>query len=147
MTPSVTAVNFAEKVAEKVETVAGSHLAGRLAGLLMSKVMRAVVTGLNDDYAFIDSAHFGYSVIEFSRDDCTWDVYWVDKTVNAAETDALHAYSVRVPVDAYEIETRATEGWVDTHRRARDASRPTRPRRPQSDAPTARRERPSKPSQ
>jgi alkaline phosphatase D len=146
MTPSVTAVNFAEKAAEKVETVVGSRLAGRLAGHLLSKVMRAVVTGLNDDYAFLDSANFGYSVIEFTRDDCTWDVYWVDKTVNAAETDAVHAYSVRVPADAYEIETRPTEGRGETHTRGHGRPRPTRPRRSQSDTPTDRRERPSKPN-
>ncbi|WP_380676364.1 alkaline phosphatase D family protein [Salinigranum sp. GCM10025319] len=109
MTPSVTAVNFHERVTERVQTKSGSRLAGRIAGTILSAVMRAVVTGLNADYSFLDSTHFGYSIIEFSRDDCTWDVYWVDKTVNAASVDSTHAYSVRVPAGEYAIEDRSDE--------------------------------------
>ena len=107
MTPSVTAVNFSERVAEKVSKNVGSETVGSLAGRLMSAVMQAGVRRLNDDYEFIDSAHFGYSVIEFSRDACTWDVYWVDKTVNADVAEQKPAYSVRVPVDEYVIQDRS----------------------------------------
>ena len=100
MTPGVTSVNFGESVRERV----GGGRRGRLAGRIASKAMEAVLMASNPDYEFLDSSHWGYSVIEFSRDACTWDVYWVDKTVDSATADREHVYRVRVPAGTYEIQ-------------------------------------------
>ena len=99
MTPGVTSVNFSEKATERV----GGGRRGRLAGRLASTLMKAVLRMLNDDYELVDSSHWGYSVIEFSRDACIWDVYWVDKTIDSATAASEPAYRVRVPVGTYEI--------------------------------------------
>lgn len=103
MTPGVTSVNFSEKVAEKVAGKLNGEFPSRLAKQYAPKLMRAVLQRLNADFSFFDSAHWGYSVIDFSPDACTWEVYWVDKTVNDSIKSML-AYRVRIPVDKYEIQ-------------------------------------------
>lgn len=102
MTPAVTSVNFAERVAERV----GDGLGGRFAGQIASRALRTVVGSLNPDYSLVDSSHWGFSVIEFGREACTWDVYWVDKTVNSADAECTPAYRIRVPAGAYEMDER-----------------------------------------
>lgn len=102
MTPGVTSVNFGERVAERV----GDSLGGRLAGRTADRLLRTVVRGLNHDYVLVDSSHWGFSVIEFGRDDCTWDVYWVDKTVNSADAECTPAHRIRIPRGQYEMDGR-----------------------------------------
>lgn len=103
MTPGVTSVNFSEKVADVVAEILRHELPGRLAGRYAPRIMGTVMRRLNADYTFVDSARWGYSVVEFSRDACTWDVYWVDKTVNDAAAERTPAYRVSVPAGEYEI--------------------------------------------
>lgn len=100
MTPGVTSVNFAERVAGLVGGGTGSALAGRFA----SKVMRRILQSINTDYALLDSAHWGYSVLELSRSACTWDVYWVDKTVDSATAPSDPTYRIQVPVGSCDIQ-------------------------------------------
>jgi alkaline phosphatase D len=102
MTPGVTSVNFSEKVEERM----GGGKLGRLTSRFVSTAIGRLLRALNEDYALIDSSHWGYSVIEFSSDACTWDVYWVDKTVDSATAACESVYRVRVPVSEYEIQDR-----------------------------------------
>lgn len=126
MTPSVTSVNVREKIAEWVEETVrratepilrraanGGELGatkrigdecGRVANRVACEVLQR---GL--DYAVTDGASWGYSVVSFSRDACTWDVYSVDKTVPAPEADCEPAYRVRLPAGRYVLQERHEE--------------------------------------
>lgn len=133
MTPSVTSVNPREKgeelagrVLERVPpsvrglSVPGSqdigeclrHWAGRLVARVIrdlsnSRLGRGLSSaGLMPRFVLTDGATWGYSVVEFSRDVCTWDVYCVDKTVNSAEAECTPAYRIRLEAGTYSIEQR-----------------------------------------
>lgn len=108
MTPGVTSVNFGEKVAGEVAGKLRHELSTRLAGRYAPRILGRVLQRLNADYSFFDSVNWGYSVVEFSREACTWDVYWVDKTVNAA-TGRTPAYRARIPIGEYIIRNRSDE--------------------------------------
>lgn len=123
MTPSVTSVNVREKIGEWVEetvrsaidpiaaraTVGGELGAtkrigdecGRLANRITCEILQR---GLN--YAITDGANWGYSVVTLSRDACTWDVYWVDKTADATAAECEPVYRVRLPAGEYVIRER-----------------------------------------
>jgi alkaline phosphatase D len=113
MTPGVTSVNFSERVADKLGRLSRSTRVGTLAGRVAPKVMHRIMRRLNTDYALLDSAHWGYSTVEFTPDACTWDVYWVDKTVNAADAQADHYYRVRVPAGEYVLQDLSSEARDD----------------------------------
>ena len=109
MTPGVSSVNFREKVAELVTEKLGLDLPSRLVGRYAPGALGALLRRLNADFEFFDSAHWGYSVIEFTRDDCTWDVYWVDKTENAHDAECVPTYRARVPLGEYVVQDRSDE--------------------------------------
>jgi alkaline phosphatase D len=87
MTPAVTSLN----VAEALHLTRG--LRGRITGLLLSKLIPL----MNPHIECFDSHHWGYSVVEFTRDECTYVGYSVDKTVDSSDADreVLAAYRVR----------------------------------------------------
>ena len=68
MTPSIMSVNIAESV-----EITRTPLAGPL-GAALSRIIRAQ----NPHIEFFDSAHWGYSVLEFTREGCTYTGYSVD---------------------------------------------------------------------
>jgi alkaline phosphatase D len=109
MTPGVTSVNFGERVATKLSALTRSRRVGDLGSRHAPGVMQRVMRRLNADYTLLDSAHWGYSVIEFTPAAVTWDVFWVDKTVNAATASVDHCYRVRVPAGEYVIEDLSDE--------------------------------------
>ncbi|WP_247728948.1 alkaline phosphatase D family protein [Halovivax limisalsi] len=76
---------------------AGARLANRIATTALQRLL---------GFALADCANWGYSVVTFSRDACTWDVYWVDKTVDASEAEPEPAYGVDVPVSRPELRER-----------------------------------------
>jgi alkaline phosphatase D len=85
MTPAVTSVNLAE--------VAGVQygLAKRLTRPVVSGLLRA----MNPHWEFVDSHHWGYTVVEFSKAGCDWTAYAVDKLDEHAEKRLLHRLHVR----------------------------------------------------
>lgn len=89
MTSSVAAVNTSEQVVEKNI----GDVCGRLANQIACMIMRWW-----SNYTLTDSANWGYSVIEFSRDACIWTVYWVDKTVHSTEAECTPVYRIRLPL-------------------------------------------------
>lgn len=95
MTPAVTSVNLAES------------LPG-IDGLGWSDISEAVVTTTNPHIEFFDSTKWGYSVVEFTPEDCTYTTYSVDKSVNR-DAPKQHLKTLRVPEGRVEIETVDTE--------------------------------------
>ena len=100
MTPSVTNVNTSEQVVEKNM----GDVCGRLVNQIACTMIR-----LHSNYALTDSANWGYSVIEFSRDACIWTVYWVDKTVHSTEAECTPVYRIRLPLGDSVIQERHEE--------------------------------------
>ncbi|WP_152040097.1 alkaline phosphatase D family protein [Salinigranum salinum] len=93
MTPAVTSVNVAEAVGVNGRTL------GRVSRPLLSRGVRA----MNPHMRAFDSHHWGYSVVEFTPEACTFTTYAVDKTVDTpGEKQVL--FQARVPSDRYEIE-------------------------------------------
>ncbi|MFC4548798.1 MULTISPECIES: alkaline phosphatase D family protein [Halorussus] len=97
MTPSVTSVNIAESVS------AHDGLAAKLTRPLLSNA----VTAMNPHFEFFDSHHWGYSVAEFTRDDCTFTTYSVDKSVDSPNAERERLAKFRVPAGRVEIQREA----------------------------------------
>jgi alkaline phosphatase D len=87
MTPAVTSLNIAEAL----------HLTHGWRGKLTEPVLTWLVTTMNPHIEFFDSHKWGYSVVEFTREDCTYIGYAVDKTVNSPDADRSVVAAYRVP--------------------------------------------------
>ena len=86
MTPAVTSTNVAEAL----------HLTRGWRSRVTEPLLTGLVTAMNPHIEFFDSHHWGYSVVEFTREDCTYVGYGVDKRTNAptADRDVVAAYRV-----------------------------------------------------
>jgi alkaline phosphatase D len=86
MTPAVTSLNVAEAL----------HLTRGWRRRLTEPLLTRLITAMNPHIDFFDSHHWGYSVVEFTREDCTYVGYAVDKTENTpdASRDVVVAYRV-----------------------------------------------------
>ncbi|WP_254824384.1 alkaline phosphatase D family protein [Haloglomus halophilum] len=93
MTPAVSSLNVAEALG----------MTDGLVGRITEPLLRRFVTAQNPHLEFFDSHHWGYSVVEFTREDCTYVAYGVDKHENAmdAEREVIAAY--RVPDEEVEL--------------------------------------------
>ena len=87
MTPAVTSLNVAEAL----------HLTQGKRRTLTEPLLSWVVPAMNPHIEFFDSHHWGYSVVEFTRDDCTYIGYAVDKTVDSPDADRSVVTAYRVP--------------------------------------------------
>ncbi len=94
MTPAVTSLNAAEAL----------HLTEGLRGKIMEPLFRHLVTGMNPHIEYFDSHHWGYSVVEFTREECTFAAYSVDKTVNEPDADRELLVAYRVPEGVTNLE-------------------------------------------
>jgi len=87
MTPATTSLNAAEAL----------HLTRGLRGRLTEPLVSWLVEKMNPHIEFFDSHNWGYSVIEFSREECTYVGYTVDKTVDSPDADRSVLTAYRVP--------------------------------------------------
>ncbi|MFC4406024.1 alkaline phosphatase D family protein [Haloarchaeobius iranensis] len=94
MTPAVTSLNAAEAL----------HITRGWRGKITEPLLTKLVTGMNPHIEFFDSHNWGYSVVEFTREDCTYVGFAVDKTTNSeyADRDVVVAY--RVPEGKVKLE-------------------------------------------
>jgi alkaline phosphatase D len=102
MTPAITSLNVAEAL----------HLTRGLRGKLTEPLLSWLIPAMNPHIEFFDSHHWGYSVVEFTREDCTYVGYAVDKTDDSPDADREVVVAYRVP----EGETRL-EDVTDEYRR------------------------------
>jgi alkaline phosphatase D len=94
MTPATTSLNVAEAL----------HLTRGWRGKVTEPLLSALITGMNPHIEFFDSHNWGYSVVEFSREECTYVGYAVDKTENSAEADREVVAAYRVPEGVVNLE-------------------------------------------
>jgi len=94
MTPAVTSLNAAEAF----------HLTRGWRGRVTEPLLTTLVTGMNPHIEFFDSHNWGYSVVEFTREDCTYVGYAVDKTVDAADASREVVTAYRVPEGVVALE-------------------------------------------
>lgn len=94
MTPALTSTNVTEAAG------VNGGVVGTFAGNLLSRLVRAQ----NPHMEFFDSHHWGYSVVEFTNEDCTYTAYSVDKTDNSPEAETEVLVALRVPEGRVEIE-------------------------------------------
>jgi len=87
MTPAVTSLNVAEALG----------LTRGWRGRLTEPVLSRLVTAMNPHIEFFNSHHWGYSVVEFTREDCTYVGYAVDKTDDSPDADRSVLTAHRVP--------------------------------------------------
>lgn len=90
ITPAVTSMNLAEAVP-------------RADDLGWFDISERVVTTLNPHIKFFDGTIWGYSVVTFTDDACTYTAYSVDKSVNESATKQQRK-TLRVPAGTTEIE-------------------------------------------
>ncbi|WP_246998312.1 alkaline phosphatase D family protein [Halosolutus gelatinilyticus] len=94
MTPAVTSLNVAEAL----------HLTRGWRRTLTEPLLSRLVPAMNPHIEFFDGHHWGYSVVEFSRDACTYIGYAVDKTVNTSDADRSVVAAYRVPEGIVSLE-------------------------------------------
>ncbi len=90
MTPAVTSVNLSEIVPGIDE-------------FDQFDITERAVTTLNPHIEFFDSSIWGYSIVEFTEEACTYTVYSVDKSTKESATKRRHK-TLRVPDGTTEIE-------------------------------------------
>ncbi len=94
MTPATTSLNVAEAL----------HLTRGLRGRLTEPLVSWLIETMNPHIEFFDSHNWGYSVLEFTREACTYRAYSVDKTTNAPDADRECVAAYRVPEGSVELE-------------------------------------------
>ncbi|MXR50305.1 alkaline phosphatase [Halovenus sp. WSH3] len=94
MTPATTSLNVAEAL----------HLTRGLRGKLTEPLVSRLIEGMNPHIEFFDSHHWGYSVLEFDREACTYRAYSVDKTTDASDADRELVAAYRVPEGTVTLE-------------------------------------------
>jgi alkaline phosphatase D len=94
MTPATTSLNAAEAL----------HLTRGWRGKITEPLLSKLVTGMNPHIEFFDSHNWGYSVVEFTREDCTYVSYAVDKTVDSPDADREVVGAYRVPEGVVNLE-------------------------------------------
>lgn len=93
MTPSATSVNVAEAVGVEDPPLS------TVTRPLLSKTMGA----MNPYFEYLDSHHWGYATVEFTREQCTFTAHSVEKTVDPANASKSQLRQFTVPVDSAEI--------------------------------------------
>ncbi|WP_204365603.1 alkaline phosphatase D family protein [Natronococcus jeotgali] len=86
MTPATTSLNAAEAL----------HLTRGLRNRLTKSILSRLVEWMNPHIEFFDSHHWGYSVIEFTPEECRYVAYAVDKTENSDDADKTVITAYRV---------------------------------------------------
>jgi alkaline phosphatase D len=99
MTPAITSCNVAEAVG------ADRGLVGDVTEWLLSRAVRAQ----NPHMELFNSHNWGYSVVEFTPDECTYTAYSVDKTVDSPDAEKEVLAALRVPEGRVEIEQQSSE--------------------------------------
>jgi alkaline phosphatase D len=94
MTPAITSLNAAEAL----------HLTRGWRKRLTEPLLSWLVPAMNPHIEFFDSHNWGYSTVTFTREDCTYVGYAVDKTVDDADADREVVTAWRVPEGAVELE-------------------------------------------
>ncbi|PSQ15900.1 alkaline phosphatase [Halobacteriales archaeon QS_8_69_26] len=87
MTPAVTSLNVAEAL----------HLVQGWRRRITEPLLSWLIPAMNPHVEFFDGHNWGYSVVEFTRDDCTYVGYAVDKTTNSPDADRGVVTAYRVP--------------------------------------------------
>jgi alkaline phosphatase D len=87
MTPAVTSLNAAEAL----------HLTEGWRKRVTEPLVSKLVTLMNPHIECFDAHNWGYSVVEFTREDCTYVGYAVDKTENSPDADREVVTAYRVP--------------------------------------------------
>jgi alkaline phosphatase D len=90
MTPATTSLNVAEAL----------HLTRGWRKRVTEPLLSWLVPAMNPHIEFFDSHNWGYSVVEFTPDACTYVGYAVDKTVDDPDADREVVVAYRVPEGA-----------------------------------------------
>lgn len=93
MTPPLTSLNVAEAVGVDLGWFAG----------LTERLLSWLVPAMNPHLEYFDSHHWGYSVVTFTRDECRYEGYSVDKTTDSADAEAERLVAFRVPAGEVEL--------------------------------------------
>jgi alkaline phosphatase D len=94
MTPATTSLNVAEAL----------HLTRGLRGRITEPLLSRLIPAMNPHIEFFDSHNWGYSVLEFGREEATYVAYSVDKTVDDPEADRNVVAAYRVPEGVVNLE-------------------------------------------
>jgi alkaline phosphatase D len=94
MTPAITSLNVAEAL----------HLTRGWRKRLTEPLLSWLIPKMNPHIDFFDGHNWGYSVVEFTREDCTYVGYAVDKTVDSADADREVVVAYRVPEGVVNLE-------------------------------------------
>jgi len=87
MTPATTSLNAAEAL----------HITRGWRGRITEPLLSWLIPAMNPHIEFFDSHNWGYSVIEFSREECRYVAYSVDKTDDSPDADREVVTAYRVP--------------------------------------------------
>ena len=104
MTPAISSITVGEAAGLDRKPVAG----------WAERALSWFVRAQNPHMEFFDSHHCGYALVEFTREECIYTGYSVDKTVNEPDAPKEIVTRVRVPDERVEIEVLARPSERDT---------------------------------
>jgi alkaline phosphatase D len=93
MTPATTSLNAAEAL----------HITRGLRGRLTEPLLSKLIPAMNPHIEFFDSHNWGYSTLEFTRDECRYVGYAVDKTEDSPDADREVLAAYRVPEGSVDL--------------------------------------------
>ncbi|WP_254523734.1 alkaline phosphatase D family protein [Natrinema caseinilyticum] len=99
MTPSVTSVNAADVI--------------DFPGTWDDEALAGIATKENDHLEYVNWHRHGYAVVEFTREDCTYTVYEVDKDTNSREADRTQVAQYRCLDRETDLSEKRTSGQPD----------------------------------
>jgi alkaline phosphatase D len=102
MTPAITSLNVAEAL----------HLTRGRRKRLTEPLLSWLVPAMNPHIEFFDGHNWGYSVVEFTTEECTYVGYAVDKTVDWPDADREVVVAYRVPDGVVQLED-VTDAYVE----------------------------------
>jgi len=94
MTPSICSLNVAEALGLTCSPL----------DRLTEPVLSTLITWMNPHIEFFNSHRWGYSVVEFTREDCTYLAYSVDKNDPSPDADREVVVAYRVPDGEIELQ-------------------------------------------
>jgi len=106
MTPAVTSINIPEAILAGMKMASG-RIGGAI-GFLVSDIVEPIVDAAIPktipNVEFFNSYEWGYSVVTFTPNHCTYRAYSVDKTDNSTEAERTLVTEVRIPEGRIEVE-------------------------------------------
>lgn len=104
MTGAMTSINIAEAISKAGSRIGNNDVVKILISKAVEPGVGAAISRIIPNIEFFNSHDWGYSVVTFTTQDCTYRAYSVDKTENSTKTEKKLITEIRIPDEKIEIQ-------------------------------------------